>query len=102
MLEECSLIIVLIHIKWYSVTEWSRHKVQKKSFLFFFFFWKRWDSSGNSMPLEEGKTMNQGRPRGMTSDVTTTGDEEKSTWQLEQSHALWMCKKYDSKDGTEL
>ena len=40
------------------------------------------------MPLEEGKTMNQGRPRGMTSDVTTTGDEEKSTWQLEQSHAL--------------
>ena len=37
MLEECSLIIVLIHIKWYSVTEWSRHKVQKKSFLFFFF-----------------------------------------------------------------
>ena len=40
------------------------------------------------MPLEEGKTMNQGRPRGMTSDVTTTGDEESSMWHLEQSCAL--------------
>ena len=55
------------------------------------------------MPLEEGKTMNQGRQRGMTSDVTTTGDEETSMWQLEQSCALWISKNMvDSKDGTEL
>lgn len=42
----------------------------------FFFFGKRGDSSGNSTPLEVGKTVNQGRPRGVTSDVTTAGDEE--------------------------
>lgn len=50
MLEECSLIIVLIHIKWYSVTEWSRHKVQKKSFLFFFFFGRGGTQVGTPCP----------------------------------------------------
>ena len=53
------------------------------------------------MPLEEGKTMNQGRPRGMTSDVTTTGDEEKSTWQLKNLQHVYRISQDRREFGME-